>query len=216
MAVSFDFFLILLVCFFASAAVAVDSEGKTLLSLLKHWTVVPSSLKFSWNASNSGPCSWVGVQCDRSHRFVVALNLSSYGISGRFGPEIAHLKRLRSLDLDFNNFYGSIPPELGNCSLLEELNLSYNSFTGTIPENLGNLENLWYINLYQNSLTGFIPESLFVIPFLDTVYLNSNGLTGTIPSNIGNATQLLYLWLYENQLPFLPQLVIALLCKSFI
>lgn len=193
---------LLLLCFSVSANVVstMNSDGKALLSLVKHWRDVPSLLQLSWKDSDSSPCLWAGVECDQKNQSVVALNLSGYGISGQLGPEIAYLKLLKSVDLSINSFSGSIPSELGNCSLLEYLDLSGNSFTGELPERLRNLKNLRYVNLRSNSLNGTLPESLFWIPSLNTIYLNNNEFTGTIPSNIGNCSALQELHLSGNYL----------------
>ncbi|KAL6585264.1 hypothetical protein OROMI_004553 [Orobanche minor] len=217
----------LLLFFLLSASnlgvIALSLDGTTLLSLVRHWRVVPPSIKSSWNASNSTPCSWPGVHCN-PQSFIVELNLSSFGISGQLGPEIAYLKYLKSIDISYNSFYGSVPSALGDCSLLEDLVLFGNSFSGRIPENLGNLHNLQYLDLsgnkfsgeipenlgklqrlqylslWSNFLVGGIPESLFRIPFLSTIYLNNNELSGSIPSNVGNLSRLEYLYLEYNRL----------------
>ncbi|KAF3647534.1 Receptor-like protein kinase [Capsicum annuum] len=186
-------------CCFSVSVCALNSHGTALLSLFKHWTAVPSSVKSSWNASDSTPCSWVGVECDTTH-LVTSLNLSGYGISGQLGPEIAYLEHLRTIDLSYNAFFGSIPSQLVNCTLLDYLDLSYNTFTGEIPSKIGNLHKLTYISLYANSLTGNIPDSLFSIPHLDSIYLFQNRLIGSIPSSIGNLTKLVSLFLYDNEL----------------
>ncbi|KAK3018312.1 hypothetical protein RJ639_002930 [Escallonia herrerae] len=200
MGISLSFFLLL--CFSESiyAVSALSPGGLALMSLLRHWTSVPSSIKLSWNASDSNPCSWVGVQCDYRKLNVVGLNLSSYEISGQLGSEFASLKQLKSVDFSNNNFSNSIPPELGSCGLLEHLDLSLNSLTGELPESFGSLRNLRFINLYSNYLTGAIPETLFSIPQLETIYLNVNKLSGTIPSNVGNMSKVVALWLYGNEL----------------
>ncbi|EXC28852.1 Receptor-like protein kinase [Morus notabilis] len=115
---------------------SLSFDGVTLLSLQEHWDSVPPSISTSWNHSDSTPCSWVGIGCDKNSHNVLSLNLSGYGISGQIGPEIGHLKRLQTLDLSSNSFFGSLPQELSNCSLLESLTLDYNTLSGEIPRNL--------------------------------------------------------------------------------
>ncbi|XP_061338200.1 uncharacterized protein LOC133285060 [Gastrolobium bilobum] len=178
---------------------AMVSDGVTLLSLLTHWTFIPPIINSSWNASDSIPCSWVGVQCDHDHH-VVSLNLTDHAIFGELGPQIGKLYHLQTLVLLGNGFSGKVPSELSNCSLLEYLDLSENSFSGKIPYSLKKLQNLRHISLSSNLLTGEIPDSLFQIPPLDEVSLHSNLLSGPIPTNIGNATELSRLYLYGNQL----------------
>ncbi|KAH7866532.1 hypothetical protein Vadar_021637 [Vaccinium darrowii] len=171
-------FLLLLYCFYIPiySVSGLSSDGISLLSLMRHWTSVPPSVQLSWNASDSTPCSWIGVTCGKNHNFVVALNLSNYQISGPLGPEIAHLSHLTSIDF------------------------SSNDFTGSIPSELGNLQNLRFLSLFSNSLMGAIPESLFRIPHLETLWLNLNKLNGSIPSNVGNMSEIISLYLYGNQL----------------
>ncbi|KAL9274218.1 Receptor-like protein [Drosera capensis] len=178
---------------------ALSSDGQALLSLSSKWDM-PVSLKLSWNASHSTPCSWVGVQCDNITHSVVSLNLSSIGISGLLGPEIGRLRDLNTIDLSNNYVFGPVPVELSNCSLLQYLDLSVNNLTGEVPWSMGLLQNLQYLNLYGNLLSGLIPDSLFRILSLQYVYLNSNELNGSIPSNVGNLTGLVALWLDSNQL----------------
>ncbi|KAG6395626.1 hypothetical protein SASPL_141749 [Salvia splendens] len=193
------FFLI----FLASAATfgvnAVNLEGTTLLSLVRHWKVVPLPIKSSWNASDSTPCSWLGVICNPSN-VVIEVNIFSLSISGELGPEIGYLNHLESIDLSFNSFSGAIPSLLGNCSYLESLDLSNNFFNGEIPENLGNLRRLRDLSLWSNNLGGKIPESLFRIPSLRLIYLNNNKLTGSIPRDLGNLSLIETLSLNNNML----------------
>ncbi|KAL1538012.1 receptor-like protein kinase [Salvia divinorum] len=194
-------------CFFliwlASAATfgvdAVNLEGTTLLSLVRHWKVVPSPIKLSWNASDSTPCFWLGVICNPNN-IVVELNISSLSISGELGPEIGYLNHLESIDLSYNSFPGRIPSLLGNCSYLESLDLSNNFFHGEIPENLGNLRRLRVLSLWSNNLGGEIPGSLFRIPSLRLIYLNNNNLTGSIPRDLGNLSLVEQLFLNNNVL----------------
>ncbi|KAK3121834.1 hypothetical protein QOZ80_8BG0661540 [Eleusine coracana subsp. coracana] len=181
-----------------SSAWSLSSDGLALLALSKDLTL-PSSIRSDWNASDATPCKWNGVRCNRRDR-VISLNLSSSGISGSLGPQIGHLKYLRTLVLTSNNVSGSIPPELGNCSMLDYLDLTGNFLSGEIPASLGNLKELSYISLGSNSLSGTIPEELFKNQFLVEVYLHFNKLSGPIPSTIGEMTSLVFLWLHGNML----------------
>ncbi|KAK3018313.1 hypothetical protein RJ639_002931 [Escallonia herrerae] len=143
MGISLNLFLLLFFSESIYAVSALSPDGLALMSLLRHWTRVPSSIKLSWNASDSTPCSWDGVQyCDFQKLNVVGLDLSSYGISGQLGPELASLKQLKSIEFSYNNFSDSIPLELGSCGLLEHLDLSFNSLTGELTQSFGNLRNL--------------------------------------------------------------------------
>ncbi|XP_012568642.1 uncharacterized protein [Cicer arietinum] len=193
------FTLLLIISFFHHGAFTLSSDGLTILSLLTHWTFVPTLISSTWNASDSTPCSWIGVECDHTHN-LISLNLTGHGIFGQLGSEIGNLYHLQTLLLLGNGFSGNVPLELSNCSLLEYLDLSGNRFSGKIPYSLKKLQNLLFLRLSSNLLTGEIPDSLFEIPSLEEVSLHSNLLSGLIPNNIGNLTQLLRLYLYDNQL----------------
>ncbi|XP_031247215.1 receptor-like protein kinase [Pistacia vera] len=96
----------------------LNDDGVALLSLLRHWTSVPSSIWSSWNSSDSTPYDGVGIECEGKYN-VVYFNLSGYGISGQLAPEIGHLRQLQTIDLSNNNLCGNIRQELGDCSALE-------------------------------------------------------------------------------------------------
>ncbi|KDP34452.1 hypothetical protein JCGZ_11923 [Jatropha curcas] len=199
MSLVFNHFLLL--CLSSLSAVfALNSDGSTLLSLLRHWTHVPSSIHSTWDSSHSTPCSWSGIQCHPTSFTILTVNLSGYGISGQLGPEIGNLSTLQTLDLSNNNFSGQIPFQLASCSLLEYLDLSSNGFTGRVPDNFNYLQHLRFLVLYSNSLSGKVPESLFLISSLESVYLNNNNFTGSIPTSVGNLTHVQELWLYGNKL----------------
>ncbi|XP_045830498.1 receptor-like protein kinase [Trifolium pratense] len=191
--------LLLFIISFLHVGFALSSDGLTLLSLLTHWTSVPTLISSSWKASDSNPCSWVGVQCDHTNN-LISLNLTSHGIFGQLGSEIGNLYNLQTLVLSGNGFSGKVPLELSNCSLIQYLDLEGNRFSGNIQYSFINLQNLQFMRLSSNMLTGEIPDSLFEIPSLKELSLHSNLLSGPIPTSIGNLTQLLRLYLYGNQL----------------
>ncbi|PSS07259.1 Receptor-like protein kinase, partial [Actinidia chinensis var. chinensis] len=170
------------------------SDGTTLLSLARHW----SDVTLSWNASDSTPCSWVGVKCNK-HQLVVALNLSHYQISGQLGPERAQLRHLTLIDFSHNNFTGSIPSEVGNCSLLQHLDLSGNTFSGALPKALGNLlgncSSLTTLSAVHCGLAYPIPPSLSLLNELTLLYIFENRLSGKIPPDLGKCNSLLDLQL---------------------
>lgn len=77
------------------------------------------------------------------------LNLSSNKLSGALPAEVRHLKRLRVLDLSYNDFTG-VPAEVGQLHELQVLDLSHNRLTG-LPYELGNLINLEVLDLRGNA-----------------------------------------------------------------
>ncbi|WCJ23719.1 Leucine-rich repeat (LRR) family protein [Euphorbia peplus] len=104
--------------------------------------------------------SWTGVTCSNGSRIrVVALNLTSMGISGSLTTSIGRMSALTDLWLGNNNFSGPIP-DLSSLKLLETLHLEDNKFNGEIPSSLGNIPKLRELFLQNNNLTGEIPKSL--------------------------------------------------------
>ncbi|XP_057450618.1 receptor-like protein kinase isoform X2 [Lotus japonicus] len=178
---------------------SLNSDGVTLLSLLSHWTSVSPSIKSSWVASHSTPCSWVGVQCDPAHH-VVSLNLTSYGITGQLGLEIGNLTHLQHLELIDNYLSGQIPHTLKNLNHLNFISLSTNLLTGEIPDFLTQIHGLEFIELSYNNLSGPIPPDIGNLTQLQFLYLQDNQLSRTIPPSIGNCTKLQELYLDRNKL----------------
>ncbi|KAM3208233.1 hypothetical protein ACQJBY_063105 [Aegilops geniculata] len=181
-----------------SSSWSLNSDGRALLALSKN-LILPSSIKSSWNASDTTPCNWTGISCDKRNN-VVSLDLTSSGVSGSLGVQIGLLKYIQVIILLNNSISGPIPQELGNCSMLEQLDLSVNFLSGEIPESLSNLKKLSSLSLYTNSLSGEIPEGLFKNQFLQDVYLHGNNLSGSIPSSVGEMTSLRSFWLTQNAL----------------
>ncbi|BBG99728.1 Leucine-rich repeat receptor-like protein kinase PEPR1 [Prunus dulcis] len=195
----FNFLLLLCLSVSISTVSSLNSDGVALLSLSKRWTSVPASISSSWNASDSSPCQWVGIECDNDHN-VVSLKLTGYGISGQLGLEISRFRYLKILDLSVNKFSGKIPTELANCSLLENLDLYENGFSGEITESFFAIPALAYVHLYSNRLNGSIPGNVGNLSELVHLDLYENQFSGVIPSSIGNCSKLEDLYLAENQL----------------
>ncbi|KAG6526604.1 hypothetical protein ZIOFF_016596 [Zingiber officinale] len=90
------------------------------------------------------PCSpnafvWDGLNCTYSFSNsprVIALNLSSSGLTGEITKYVANLSALQYLDLSYNNLTGPIPDDLANLSSLKLLDLTGNLLNGSVPSNL--------------------------------------------------------------------------------
>ncbi|KAI3877856.1 hypothetical protein MKW92_033786, partial [Papaver armeniacum] len=89
---------------------------------------------------------------------------------------IKDLKNLSILFLRNNLISGSIPSNMGEYRKLRRLDLSFNNLTGRIPEDLFNLSSLGISG--NNSLSGIIPSEISYAPALDLSY---NELSGSLP-----------------------------------
>uniref|UniRef100_A0A7N1A3L7 non-specific serine/threonine protein kinase n=1 Tax=Kalanchoe fedtschenkoi TaxID=63787 RepID=A0A7N1A3L7_KALFE len=88
-------------------------------------------------------CSFSGVESPR----IIALNLSSSGLTGPISSSISNLKALERLDLSKNNLSGPVPEFLSSMTSLKFLNLSGNNFTGTVPVTLVTKSNEGFLTL---------------------------------------------------------------------
>ena len=142
---------------------------------------------------------WHGVHTDDAGR-VVALNLSSNGLSGPLPAELAQLPELRQLLLAGNDLTGSVPRTMGDLDRLEWLDLAWNDLGGTIPGELGGLSALRHLRLDGNTLSGPVPPELGELDRLEHLGLGWNQLSGTIPRELGRLSALRSLRLADNAL----------------
>ncbi|XP_073358890.1 uncharacterized protein [Aegilops tauschii subsp. strangulata] len=75
-----------------------------------------------------------------------------------------------------------IPKAVAHLPKLQTLNLFYNNFSGQIPEGLCENGKLEYLNVGQNILSGSIPASLAGCATLKRLILSNNKLSGNVPS----------------------------------
>lgn len=199
MALSFHFFLFLLLLSFSLGSMESD-DGATLLEVKKSFKDVDNVL-YEWtDTPSSDYCVWRGVTCDNVTFNVIALNLSGLNLDGEISPAIGDLKSLISIDLRGNLLSGQIPDEIGDCSSLQSLDLSFNELCGDIPFSISKLKELEYLILKNNQLIGPIPSTLSQIPNLKILDLAQNKLSGEIPRLIYWNEVLQYLGLRGNNL----------------
>ncbi|XP_072994910.1 putative leucine-rich repeat receptor-like protein kinase At2g19210 [Typha latifolia] len=95
-------------------------------------------VKRNWMGDPCTPKSfvWDGATCTYNtsdYARVVALNLSSFGLTGEISASFVNLASLKSLDLSLNSLTGPLPDFLVNLTSLEHLNLTGNQLSGSVP-----------------------------------------------------------------------------------
>ncbi|KAG0622289.1 hypothetical protein M758_3G087000 [Ceratodon purpureus] len=131
---------------------------------------------------------------------LVELYLGTNQLEGHIPSQLASLKNLQNLGLDYNNLQGPIPTWLGGMTSLVELYLGTNQLEGHIPYQLAHLKNLQRLGLDYNNLQGPIPTWIGGMTSLVELYLGGNQLEGHIPSELGSLKQLQTLTLQGNNL----------------
>ncbi|KAL4559893.1 hypothetical protein LXL04_032039 [Taraxacum kok-saghyz] len=136
------------------------------------------------------------------------LDISDTGLDGtpniQACKSLSRLKRLKSINLSYNNFNKSIIsclsalpslkilhltncPSLGeflNFSDLEVLLLSDNGFNGTIPmEALASFHHLEVLDFSDNNFVGIIPSTIQALSSLRAISFAFNSLSGSLPNH---------------------------------
>lgn len=183
-------------------------------------------------------CSWDGVECDEETGHVIGLDLGSSQLYGSIGSNstLFHLLQLQSLNLSHNHFnYSQIPSRLAHLSRLKHLDLSWSKFSGEIPDEISqlsklltldlccnyvgsypqinllqlkqqnfrsiiqNLTNLEVLSLKFVTISSPIPNTLTNLSSLQHLALPNSKVYGEFPSGIFHLPNLLYLNLGGNQ-----------------
>ncbi|KAL5558480.1 hypothetical protein UlMin_034691 [Ulmus minor] len=179
----------------------------------------------SWDLNKEpDPCSWKGVECDRSNTSVIRISLSGLSISSsdflpivckidslqgfdvsnnrfskipdNFLAECGGIKGLKLLNFSRNRLVGSLPKFVGFPGL-EFLDFSYNSFSGNVSLDLQGLKSL---NLSFNMFNGSIPTQFGKSKVLEELVLSVNHFEGTIPEEIVDYPNLTLIDLSQNNL----------------
>ncbi|KAF3655223.1 putative vacuolar cation/proton exchanger 3-like [Capsicum annuum] len=190
---------ILLIHFHTSLSTVtnISTDEASLLSFKSHSISFGPNNILATNWSSSSPvCSWIGVSCSSRHHRVVALDISSMQLH----EELAHLQRLKLIDVTNNNFTGAIPSFLGLLPNLRIMILSNNQFSGKIPSALTNLTKLEVLRVQRNFLDGEIPRELGDLRYTAFIDMQGNQLTGSIPTSIFNITTMQIIALTTNNL----------------
>lgn len=143
---------------------------------------------------------WSGVIAGGDPVRVVALNLTTNGLTGEIPPEMGNLSALSALHLFGNELTGEIPPELGRLASLTILDLGENRLTGEIPPEIGNMTNLTWVDFSFNDLSGAVPDEIYTLERLEWLVIAGNDLSGSITGKLDGLTSLTYLSLYDTDL----------------
>ncbi|XP_071698951.1 receptor-like protein 6 [Rutidosis leptorrhynchoides] len=182
------------------------------------------------NRSDNGSdcCLWNGVVCTKNNaRHVIELDLSKSSLQGpissnstifnlaylqklnlsmndfsnsRIPTEIAHLNKLRTLDLSNSSFSGQIPSEISYLTQLSWLDLSLNPLQSpSLDRLLRNMTALEVLHLSGVKINSFVPRFLANFSSLTSINLTECQLQDEFPSSIFHLPNLKYLALRNNQ-----------------
>lgn len=107
-------------------------------------------------------------------------------------------RRLRTLQLAYNQLSGTIPAEWNSFSTLEILHIQGNQIKGNLPSGLNSARLLKEFWAQENRFDGSVPPELGEWQLVESVYLDNNKFTGTLPSTFGKMDKLVALRLNNN------------------
>ncbi|KAJ0077559.1 hypothetical protein Patl1_36229 [Pistacia atlantica] len=141
---------------------------------------------------------------------------------GPFPKVVLYWKKLKYLDIRFNDFEGELPPEVfelpvdvffinnnrfSSCipdtigkSNVSVVVFAHNRFSGSIPTNLTKMKNLAEILLIDNQLGGCLPQEFGELCNLTVFDVTFNNLSGSLPKSFKELKNLQILDLSHNQL----------------
>ena len=168
-------------------------------ALLEAAPVLFGSEAVGWR-SDAPITEWQGVILGGDPVRVVALDLTTSGLSGQVPQELGQLSGLQALHLYGNRLTGRIPPELADLTTLTILDLGANQLTGEVPPGLGGLASLTSLDLSFNQLTGPIPAEFSKLDNLEWLVVAGNDFTGSVNGLFDDLTKLNYISIYETKL----------------
>ena len=179
----------------SSVTTIPSSECKALVKLYKATNGESWSDNTGW-LSDSNPCNWKKVRCDRGR--VTRLYLQKNNLNGKIPSTIGDLTALKSLQMNNNKLSGSIQKNLGKLKKLQWLRLEGNELTGAIPIQLGKMTNLRFLYISGNKLSGKIPKQLGKLSKLKRLYVGKTELSGQLPKQLGKLKKLEFLLINNN------------------
>ncbi|KAK2975471.1 hypothetical protein RJ640_028660 [Escallonia rubra] len=123
----FSMVVVVLIQFIRTSETNITTDQYALLAFRAHIINLDPQPILATNWSSATPvCNWAGVTCSRRHNRVATLNLSYMGLVGTIPPDIGNISFLASLDIRNNSFSGNLPEGMAHLRRLKEMNLGYN------------------------------------------------------------------------------------------
>lgn len=155
--------------------------------------------KTHWGNHSGSHCSWYGITCDRTSRYVTVISLSRNNLIGTLPGNLWKLRNLQGLCMGGNNgLLGRLDDILSaNMTNILRIALAFNKLSGLIPGgSLVQMKSLVKIHLccqMGEPLSGEIPDDIGNLTHLQVLSLGENRLYGPIPKSIGKLKKLWFL-----------------------
>jgi len=152
-----------------------------------------------WGNDSISHCTWYGITCDRTTRYIISIFLNDNNLDGTLPPSLWKLRNLQGLCIGSNKELSGNLSELlsANMTTILRLDLSFNKLSGTIPGKiLAGMKSLVKIQLccqMGEGLTGEIPKDIGNLTELQVLSLGENKLHGTIPKSIAKLKKIWFL-----------------------
>ena len=152
-----------------------------------------------WGNYSVPHCTWYGVTCDRTSRYIINIFLKDNNLFGTLPPSLWKLRNLQGLCIGSNKELSGQPSEIltANMTSILRLDLSFNKLSGKIPGKLlARMKSLVKIQLccqIGEGLTGEIPKDIGNLTELQVLSLGENRLHGSIPKSIAKLKKIWFL-----------------------
>ena len=152
-----------------------------------------------WRNDSVSHCTWYGITCDRTERYIISIFLHDNNLDGTLPPSLWKLRNLQGLCIGSNKELSGHLSEIlsANMTTILRLDLGFNKLSGTIPgEILASMKSLVKIQLccqMGKGLTGKVPKDIGNLTELQVLSLGENTLHGSIPRSIAKLKKIWFL-----------------------
>ena len=154
-----------------------------------------------WRNDSVSHCTWHGITCDRTGRYIISIFLHDNNLDGTLPPSLWKLRNLQGLCIGSNKELSGHLSEIlsANMTTILRLDLGFNKLSGTIPGKiLASMKSLVKIQLccqMGEGLTGEVPKDIGNLTELQVLSLGENRLHGSIPKSIAKLKKIWFLGL---------------------